>query len=255
MDGQYNNPHVKEFTLKSHVHIAGSLAVPELDFKIGDYDLNDIFSGEMVGTYNVDYGKNNPFSTENMKKLFSETTKKNAMQKIRTFFLPAREASFSVTASLKINLEKITRGFLKELEFKGAKIDMMFSIPGPNGDIGSTGLPPGVYMTLKPPRNFISQFLQPFVDKFSKKIKFLNMNIKFPTLENTIVSFYFGISIQFKIKFPGFSLRCLFHLKKFEVQCKVHGKIVDFIEEKGKIIVKEIKDRAKSFFAKIKSLS
>jgi hypothetical protein len=256
IDGKDINPHQKEFTLKSHVYLGGSLAVPDFKVKVGDFDLNDILSGSLIGTFNFDYGKNNPFSIENLKKLFSEkTTKKNAMQKIRTFILPAREASFSVTASLTFDLKKLTRGFLNELEIKGAKIDMMFSIPGPNGDNGSTGLPAGLYMTLKPPKDFIGQFLQPFIDKFNEKIKILKINVKFPTLENTIVTFYFGTSIQFKIKFPAFSLRCLFHLKKFEVQCKTQGKIIDFIEEKGKILVKEIKDRAKSFFAKIKSLS
>jgi hypothetical protein len=250
LSGKDSNPHAKEFTLKSHLYLGGKMGLPEFKVKIGSHDFKDIFSGSMVGTFNVDFGKNNVFSIENMKKLFTETNKSNAMQKIRSLILPARETSFSVTANLKLNLEKITDGFLKEMNFNDAKIMMMISIPGVNGEKGSTSLPGGVYMTFTPPPNMIGEFLQPFINKITENFMKFKVEVKFPSLKNSKIALYIGKSLKLEINFPGISIKCIFKFEYSEAQCKTQGKVIDFFRKSGKLISKIVEENKNSFFSR-----
>jgi hypothetical protein len=236
-------PKDKEFKLKSHFYMGGGIALPEFPIKIGTFDFNDILSGSIIGTLNVDYGINNPFSIDNMKNLFTETNIDNALEKIRSVILPARETSFSVTANLKINLEKITNGFLKEMNFNGAEIMMMVSIPGVKGEHGSTGLPGGIYITFTPSPRLITDFVQPFIHKITKHFEHFDFNPKFPKLDKVIVSFYLGKSFQLQMKFGRvLSLICVFHFTEFTASCRKSGKVLEFLKDKGKLIAKKIKD-------------
>jgi hypothetical protein len=243
LNADHENPDAQEYTLNSHVYIGGKLQLPKFPIMLGNFDFGKIIKGYVTGTFNVDFGRNNPFSIKNMKKLFSKNDRRSASEKIKALVFPAREVSFSVTTSLTIDLRGLTNGFLTEIGLKDAKIMMMISMPM-SGQTGSTRLPGGLYLTLTPPKNLIGAFLKPFINKFTNIFK-TKINLKFPSLSKTKIALHIGKTLQIQIIFPAVSLTCSMTFKPFKSKCKTSGKVLEFALKGGKFIAGKIKGLAR----------
>jgi hypothetical protein len=233
-------PELKENILNSHIYFGGNMNLPDFPIKIGEKNLKEIISGKMKGTFYVDFGKSNPYSLESMRELFSKTDKSNAMEKIKSLLVPAKEVSFSAMTTLKLNLKDLTHNFINELPLNDVKLMMMVSL---SNNEGSTNLPKGFYMTFSPPPDMINDFLKPFLDKITENFIRFKFHLKFPSLKNSQMSLYLGDKlIQIKVQIRKISLTCSIRFKKFKIRCKTGGKILQFIKEAGKIIAHKMDD-------------
>jgi hypothetical protein len=250
LNGNFNNPHAKEYTLKSHVYIGGKLKLPKFNIKLGKFDFDKIVKGYVTGTFNIDFGRNNPFSIKNMKNLFSKNDRRSASEKIKALFLPAREVSFSGTTSLTIDLRDLTDQFLTKIVLNGPKASMMISMPM-SGQTGSTRLPVGLYLSLTPPKKLIGEFLEPFIEKLTSIFK-TKINLKFPSFSKSKIALHIGKTLQIQIIFPAVSLTCSMTFKPFKSKCKTSGKVLEFALKGGKFIAGKIKGLASKVKDKLK---
>ena len=163
----------KIMNLKSHVYMGTLFEIPKTGIKFNGKDITEIFAIEIDGKAFLDFGSKNDFTSANLKALMKDK-KISADQKIITLLGAVREFSIRATGSFTLKLSKITSFILPDLKLV-AKMDVNILLnlgTGPDGDRGSSGMPPGFHVFIKPPpMDFIGDFIQNIFDSLTKVLK------------------------------------------------------------------------------------
>ena len=185
--------------------------------------------------------------------------KTSADKKIVTLLGAVREFSIRATGSFTLKLGEITSFILPDLELV-AEMDVNILLnlgAGSDGDRGSSGMPPGFHVFIKPPpMDFIGDFIQNIFDSLTKVLKVGNFPVpKFPSLSGVEMGFSLGETMGFKFHTPVFSMSCVIKTKNgFGISCKIGLDFLTILKDVGKWIAsmgKKLFDAAGKKFMEI----
>lgn len=113
---------------------------------------------------------------------------------------------------------------------------------GADGDRGSSGMPAGIHIFMKPPpMGILGSFIKQIVKGISKLMKCGGIPVpKLPNLNNVQMGFTIGEQIGFKIKIGSFEYQCMLRFKgKLAISCKTKLGFLSIFKDEFKWVAKQ----------------
>jgi len=238
-----NNMKRKDITVRSHVYMGAGFKTPELGIKFGKEDITKTFDFKATGKAFIDFGNKNDMNPTAMKNLIHDKSL-TAAQKTQRFLQTAREFTQSIRGSLHLKLSKMTKNMIPDLKIAD-ELDYNVLInlgKGADGDRGSSGMPAGIHIFMKPPpMDLIGGFIRSIVKNIGKVIKCGGMPLpKLPNINNVEMGFTLGAKIGFKIKIASFEYSCMIKIEGgLALSCKIGLGFLSIFKNQFKWIAKQ----------------